>query len=626
MDDDDNAPLYVPLKRRRKMLNKKKNNNNVNNRTINNNGSTTASNNTSATSNNMMLSKMISTSKNIMDKQSTIQPINDNNNKPKQSLLQMVVSEARASNLTPHERRLQKIKEEEQRLLEETKRAQKTALLSHAEKAKGLKYTEPMPSTWKPPSQKRKITEEENDKIRNKLHILIDGEEIPPPIQSFKQMRFPKPILDGLLAKGIVNPTPIQVQGLTCAMAGRDMIGIAFTGSGKTMTFTLPIIMFSLEEELKLPLKSKEGPIGMIICPSRELARQTYDVIEHFKEYLTKAKYPELRTLLAIGGVKRKEQMDIINQGFHMVVATPGRLNDYLNKREIYLNICKYICLDEADRMMDVGFDEDVQNIFSYFKYQRQTLLFSATMPKKIQDFAHESLVKPIIVNVGRAGAASLDVIQEVEFVKPDQKMVYLLECLQKTAPPVIVFSQRTGEVDDIQEYLMIKGVAAVSIHGQKDQEERSEAMRDFRAGKKDVLVATDIAAKGIDLPSIQHVINFDMPDEIENYIHRIGRTGRSGKTGVATTFINNTIDKSILLDLKGLLTEAKQRMPPILNMLVDPSDQNAMDEAPTGGRACAFCGGLGHRISNCPKILKDQRKLNPAGRDAMRTDGHGDW
>ena len=170
--------------------------------------------------------------------------------------------------------------------------------------------------------------------------------------------------------------------------------------------------------------------------PSRELARQTYDVIEHFNEYLVKSKYPDLRTLLAIGGESRRAQMETIEKGFHMVVATPGRLNDFLNKRQMDLNICKYICLDEADRMMDVGFDEDVQNIFSYFKYQRQTVLFSATMPKKIQDFAHESLVKPIIVNVGRAGAASLDVIQEVEFVKPDQKMVYLLECLQKTAPP----------------------------------------------------------------------------------------------------------------------------------------------------------------------------------------------
>eukprot|EP00944_MAST-04C_sp_MAST-4C-sp1_P007009 g7009.t1 len=552
--------------------------------------------------------------------------VNSMSKQPVQSLLQMVVSEARSSNLTAQERRAKKIKEEEIRLLEETKRAQKTALLSHAEKAKGLKYTKPMPSSWKAPSQLRKATEAENNTIRNKLHILVDGENIPPPIQSFKRMRFPKPVLDGLLAKGIVNPTPIQAQGLPCALSGRDMIGIAFTGSGKTITFTLPLVMFSLEEELKLPVKPGEGPIGMIICPSRELARQTYDVIQHFNEYLVKSKYPDLRTLLAIGGESRRTQMETIEKGFHMVVATPGRLNDFLNKRQMDLNICKYICLDEADRMMDVGFDEDVQNIFSYFKYQRQTVLFSATMPKKIQDFAHESLVKPIIVNVGRAGAASLDVIQEVEFVKPDQKMVYLLECLQKTAPPVIIFSQRTGEVDDIQEYLMIKGVAAVSIHGQKDQEERSEAMRDFRAGKKDVLVATDIAAKGIDLPSIQHVINFDMPDEIENYIHRIGRTGRSGKTGVATTFINNTIDKSILLDLKGLLREAKQRMPPILNMLVDPTDQGRIDGAPTGGMACAFCGGLGHRISNCPKIQKDQRKLNPAGRDAMRTDGHGDW
>ncbi|KAF6080915.1 DEAD-box helicase 41 [Phyllostomus discolor] len=201
-----------------------------------------------------------------------------------------------------------------------------------------------------------------------------------------------------------------------------------------------------------------------------------------------------------------------------MMVATPGRLMDLLQKKMVSLDICRYLALDEADRMIDMGFEGDIRTIFSYFKGQRQTLLFSATMPKKIQNFAKSALVKPVTINVGRAGAASLDVIQEVEYVKEEAKMVYLLECLQKTPPPVLIFAEKKADVDAIHEYLLLKGVEAVAIHGGKDQEERTKAIEAFREGKKDVLVATDVASKGLDFPAIQHVINYDMPEEIENY------------------------------------------------------------------------------------------------------------
>ena len=174
--------------------------------------------------------------------------------------------------------------------------------------------------------------------------------------------------------------------------------------------------------------------------------------------------------------------------------------------------------ISQVDRMLDLGFDEEVGEIMNHFHHQRQTILYSATFPKKFQDFAKKTLVKPIVVNVGRAGAANLDVIQEVEYVKQEAKIVYLLECLQKTAPPVVIFCEKKGDVDDIHEYLLLKGVEAVSIHGGKDQEERNEAISLYKEGKKDVLVATDVAAKGLDFADIQHVINFDMPSEIENY------------------------------------------------------------------------------------------------------------
>ena len=255
--------------------------------------------------------------------------------------------------------------------------------------------------------------------------------------------------------------------------------------------------------------------------------------------------------------------------------------------------------------MIDMGFEDDVREIFSYFKAQRQTLLFSATMPKKIQNFARSALVQPITVNVGRAGAASLKIVQEVEYVRTDEKIVYLLECLQKTGPPVLVFAEKKSDVDDIHEYLLLKGVAAVAIHGDKDQEDRHRSIQQYRNREKDVLVATDVASKGLDFPNVQHVINYDMPEDIENYVHRIGRTGRSGNKGVATTFINKNCEESTLLDLKHLLIEAKQKLPPELAALESETPLlNVGDQ-----QGCSYCGGLGHRITDCPKLQAVQSK-----------------
>jgi ATP-dependent RNA helicase DDX41 len=380
------------------------------------------------------------------------------------------------------------------------------------------------------------------------------------------------------------------------------------------LTFSLPLALLAASEEVRMPLIANEGPLGILLSPSRELARQTFELVQE----LCEAFQPGLlRSQLLIGGESVRDQLELVRRsGVHCVVATPGRLRDVLKRRAMNLSLCRYICLDEADRMLDMGFDEEVGEIMNFFPKQRQTLLFSATFPQKFQDFARTTLVKPVVVNVGRAGAANLDVIQEVEYVKDEAKVVYLLHCLQKTAPPVIIFTERKGAADDIHEYLLLKGVDAVSIHGGKDQEERNDAIRLFKAGKKDVLIATDIAAKGMDFPAIQHVINFDMPSEIEQYVHRIGRTGRAGKTGVATTFINKSSDETTLLDLKALLKEAKQRIPPVLEMLEDPRDQN-------GGAGCAFCGGLGHTIVNCPKIDKDARRVAGDRRDLI---SGGDW
>ncbi|KAG9490778.1 hypothetical protein GDO78_006225 [Eleutherodactylus coqui] len=354
---------------------------------------------------------------------------------------------------------------EEEKILESVTEGR--ALMSVKEMAKGITYDDPIKTSWRAPRHILGMSQARHERVRQKYHILVEGDGIPPPIKSFKEMKFPA-----------------------------------------------------------------------------ELARQTHSIIEYYCRLLQEDNFPTLRTALCIGGMSVKEQMETIKQGVHMMVATPGRLMDLLQKKMVSLDICRYLALDEADRMIDMGFEEDIRTIFSYFKGQRQTLLFSATMPKKIQNFAKSALVKPITINVGRAGAASLDVIQEVEYVKEEAKMVYLLECLQKTPPPVLIFAEKKADVDAIHEYLLLKGVEAVAIHGGKDQEERTKAIEAFREGKKDVLVATDVASKGLDFPAIQHVINYDMPEEIENYVHRIGRTGRSGNTGIATTFINKACGK----------------------------------------------------------------------------------
>ncbi|KAF8567454.1 hypothetical protein P879_02675 [Paragonimus westermani] len=485
--------------------------------------------------------------------------------------------------------------------------AEKTALMGVAELAKGIQYDKPIQTSWTPPSYIREQSEEKSEEIRRKYRILIDGEDVPAPIRHFIEMRLPSALVDILKTRGISNPTPIQMQGLPAVLSGRDMIGIAFTGSGKTMVFSIPVVLFSMDQEQKIPFIPSEGPYGLILGPSRELARQTHEVLCSLVDGLVKAGYPPIRCSLCIGGTAVKDQADAFRRsGVHILVATPGRLIDLLQRKIFNLEVCRYLVLDEADRMIDMGFEEEVRTIFSYFKGQRQTLLFSATMPKKIQNFAKSALVKPVTVNVGRAGAASMNVSQEVEYVKHEAKIPHLLNALQKTSPPVIIFAERKQDVDAIHEYLLLKGVEAVSIHGGKDQEERVAAVSEFRAKHRDVLVATDVASKGLDFPDINHVINYDMPEDIENYVHRIGRTGRGHQRGLATTFINKSVDESTLLDLKHLLIEANQRVPDFLVELVSATEH----ELEMGGEVgCAYCGGLGHRITHCPKLEAMQNK-----------------
>uniref|UniRef100_A0A915CUT5 RNA helicase n=1 Tax=Ditylenchus dipsaci TaxID=166011 RepID=A0A915CUT5_9BILA len=464
----------------------------------------------------------------------------------------------------------EKLRDEEDKILQSV--TQTSALSTALEIAKGVKYEQ---------------------------SIKTKGDECPPPLGSFLEMKFPRTILKVLCEKEIIIPTVIQMQGIPVALSGRDMIGIASTGSGKTLTFVLPLLMFCLEQEVGLRFTQGEGPYGLIIVPSRELAKQIHDVITWLVDQLmVDGGFPEIRVGLCIGGFPIRDQARIFERGAHICVATPGRLSDMLNKKIFNLQVCRYLVLDEADRMLDMGFEDELRSIFSYFKGQRQTLLFSATMPKKIQNFAKSALVKAIIVNVGRAGAASLNVTQEIEYARLDEKLVKILQ--------VLIFAEKKADVDNIYEYLLLKGIDVASIHGGKDQKDRHSGVDAFRRGEKDVLVATDVASKGLDFENIQHVINYDMPEDIENYVHRIGRTGRSGKRGLATTFINRKADLSVLADLKHLLVEAGQQLPLFLQQLAGDEEtamNDKMSQENPDDKGCSYCSGLGHRITNCPKL-----------------------
>lgn len=499
------------------------------------------------------------------------------------------------------------------------------ALMAAAELAKGIRYEKPLKSSWRPAYNVRHRGESESEKIRKKNEIVVEGQNVPPPCVTFEEMKLPKTIIKELERRDIREPNPFQMQGLPVLLTARDMIGIASTGSGKTLVFTLPLLMFCIEQQVSLPFTDNEGPYGLILCPSRDLAEQTYKDICAFRDTIENDLRIRLNVNLCIGGISRNDQRNSIRGGCHVMVATPGRLLDNLKKRLFNLDICRYMCLDEADRMLD-NFEEELRTVFTYFRFQRQTVFFSATMPRKIQNFALSAMVDPVTVNVsGRAGAANKRIQQDIEYVKQEAKLPHLLSAIDKTGPPVIIFAKRPQDVDSIHEFLLLKGLSVAAIHGQKHQDERSSAVEEFRMKKKDILLATDVASKGLDFKDIKHVINFDMPADIEDYTHRIGRTGRRGERGLATTFINKYVDESTLLDLKALLMEAGQKVPAFLS-LVQSEAEKTMD-LDVNEKGCAYCGGLGHRIGNCPKLEATQAKQSQSiGKKDFLASGGADW
>jgi len=352
---------------------------------------------------------------------------------------------------------------------------------------------------------------------------------------SFAGLDLAPEVLDAVRDAGYTHPTPIQQQAIPLALAGRDLIGLAQTGTGKTAGFTLPIV----HNLISAPLLADNGEIAhrvrvLILTPTRELAAQ---VEESFRKY---GKHTSLRVVPVYGGVGIEPQSKALRKGVDVVVATPGRLLDHMERGNVSFDDLEVLVLDEADRMLDMGFAPQLNRIVSEIPRYRQTLLFSATMPPEVEALARKYLRKPVVVQVGRRSEAASTVTHAVYPVPRDRKNTLLVELLKKPEmDSVLVFTRTKHGADRVVRHLEDEGIAATAMHADKSQGERTRALDDFKAGKIRVLVATDIAQRGLDISGISHVINYDVPQQPEDYVHRIGRTGRAAATGDAYTFMS---------------------------------------------------------------------------------------
>jgi len=363
---------------------------------------------------------------------------------------------------------------------------------------------------------------------------------------SFETFNFHPSIMAGIQALGYVIPTPIQLQSIPPIMQGRDLMGLAQTGTGKTAAFVLPI--------LQRLLRSPRGRVGaLIISPTRELAEQTYEAITDLGQQTG------LRSIAIYGGVSMDQQNRRLRGGMEIVVGCPGRLLDHIWKGSIDLSHIEVLVIDEADRLFDMGFQPSIRGILECILHQRQTLLFSATMPDDIRRLVQEILHNPVTVQIGRTRPATT-VSHALYPVRQDLKTALLKELLHKTeAESVLIFTRTKHRAEGVAQQLKRAGYRAASLQGNLSQYQRQAALDGFRAGSFKVLVATDIAARGIDVLGISHVINYDMPDSTDAYINRIGRTGRVGKTGDAFTFVTNE-DTAMVRALEHLLNAPLQR------------------------------------------------------------------
>jgi ATP-dependent RNA helicase RhlE len=361
------------------------------------------------------------------------------------------------------------------------------------------------------------------------------------------------PLLLSILEKtGIKQPTPIQEKSIPTVLLGKDVIGIAQTGTGKTLAFGLPMIQL---------LAKKSGSTGLIVLPTRELAMQVEETLKAIGSSLG------LRTAILVGGASMGHQISMIRQKPHVVVATPGRLNDHIKQRTIDLSTVSILVLDEADRMLDMGFEPQIKAILATVPKIHQTLLFSATMPPKIRAIAENYMKLPVTVQIAVAGSTTERISQELYMVSKDDKVQLLDKLLSDHNGTVLVFSRTKHGAKKLTNKIKDMGHTSTDIHSNKSLSQRKAALDGFKSGRHRVLVATDIAARGIDVSDIELVVNFDLPDNPEDYVHRIGRTGRAGKMGKAISFAEH----GQRYDVKEIERLMKKNLKLLVNPVLPP-------------------------------------------------------
>lgn len=379
-----------------------------------------------------------------------------------------------------------------------------------------------------------------------------------------------------LKAEGYTTPTPIQEQAIPLLLERKDLLGCAQTGTGKTAAFAIPILQLLHQDELFV--KGPQGIKTLILTPTRELAIQ---IGESFAAY---GKFLRLRHTVIFGGVSQKSQTDALRAGVDILIATPGRLLDLMDQRFVHLQHIKMFVLDEADRMLDMGFIHDVKKIITKIPQKRQTLFFSATMPGEISKLANTILTNPVKVEVTPVSSTANTIQQSVYFVEKSDKKSLLNHLLKdRTIETALIFTRTKHGADRVVKDLIRAGVQAEAIHGNKSQNARQRALSNFKSKKTRVLVATDIAARGIDIDDLSHVINYELPNIPETYVHRIGRTGRAGASGIALSFCDSE-EKEFLRDIHKLISKPI----PVVEDHPYPMSNTSLSRHPEGPRQSA--------------------------------------
>ncbi|QLQ81496.1 hypothetical protein HG537_0F02570 [Torulaspora globosa] len=403
------------------------------------------------------------------------------------------------------------------------------------------------------------------------IPVEASGEEVPEPITEFTSPPLDELLLENIKLARFTKPTPVQKYSVPIVAKGRDLMACAQTGSGKTGGFLFPVLSESfstgpspIPESAKGSYMRKAFPTAVVLAPTRELATQIFDEAKKF----TYRSW--VRPTVVYGGADVGSQMRELDRGCDLLVATPGRLNDLLERGKISLAKVKYLVLDEADRMLDMGFEPQIRHIVEGCDMpgveNRQTLMFSATFPVDIQHLARDFLSDYIFLSVGRVGSTSENITQRILYVEDEDKKSALLDLLSASNDGLtLIFVETKRMADQLTDFLIMQNFAATAIHGDRTQGERERALAAFRSGRANLLVATAVAARGLDIPNVTHVINYDLPSDVDDYVHRIGRTGRAGNTGVSTAFFNRG-NKNIVKGLVEILTEANQEVPPFLN------------------------------------------------------------